>query len=116
MMPTIVLRAPQLGDSRILNTNAEIRRTLAGDLSVVSIWPKYKVLQLTFEALSDILKNTFVQLLKDNQGMPLTFVFDEELRTINYTGIITSPVIEFVKKGQGCMWSTSFLFEVLTEG
>jgi hypothetical protein len=104
-MPTINLRSAEFGDGRILRTNSEVRRTTAGQLSIVNEWLEQRLVTVSFKALSTAQKEAFEQLLTDNQGLELTFVDHE---STSYTGLITTPVIEFAQEGDHCRWATSF--------
>jgi hypothetical protein len=104
-MDTISLRSPDFGDARILETYADIRRTLSGELKVAAPWTHSRSLQATFKALSAAQKEALKTLLIANQGVEIKWIDPEGTE---YIGVISTPVIEFVQEGRGCMWATSF--------
>jgi hypothetical protein len=108
-MDQIVLRSPELGDSVTINTNAEIKRTLAGQLCISADWTNDKILSLSFKAITTADMLAFQTLLIANQGKEIQLTDPDG---VLQTGIIITPVIEFKQFDETCWWDFSFQFEV----
>lgn len=106
---TFQSRAPIFGNKEILNFSRISRRSRAGDLIIYRdpVWPESIQLNMTFDYLTETLRNYYYQLFLFSLGKGVLFT-DQYNRT--WAGIILNPGSALVQTGR-CNWRVDIQFQ-----
>src|SRR3954471_23019514 len=105
----MILRNPKFGNTFKVDTGVTIHELMDSDVQVFlpSDHPALDGFTVAFEAMSDEMKDTFVDFVDESAGELITLTDHEG--TI-WEGMIMDAEI-VITEGKGCKWETSFKFE-----